>query len=57
MNTKEQLVTIQKNIENSPIETHHPTTWEDGHGNYKSVWSLDDKYVGSTEFEIIPSGK
>ena len=28
-----------------------------GYGNYKSVWSLDGKYAGSTEFEIVPSGK
>lgn len=34
------------------------TTWlvqRGGYGNYKAVWSVDDKYVGSTEFEIIPS--
>jgi len=28
-----------------------------GYGNYRSVWRIDGNYVGSTEFEIIPSGK
>lgn len=27
------------------------------YGDYKAVWSLNDKYVGSTEFEIVPSQK
>jgi len=26
-----------------------------GYGNYKYVYYLDEKYVGSTEFEIVPS--
>ena len=26
-----------------------------GYGNFKAVWYLDDKYAGSTEFEIVPS--
>ncbi len=26
-----------------------------GYGNYKTVWKLDGKYDGSTEFEIVPS--
>ena len=28
-----------------------------GYGNYKSVSYINDRYIGSTEFEIVPSGR